>query len=98
VRRGRFSLRVAPELSEVRRHPHPAVKRLLDAAVTRVMADPHGGKPLTLELAEYWSWRAGRYRLIYRIRAGRTVELVAFGSRRMIYEETSRFVAKEIRR
>jgi hypothetical protein len=37
----------------------------------------------------------GRFRVIYRIGAGRAMDLIAFGPRERIYEETFRLIKRE---
>ena len=44
------------------------------------------GKPLRLSLKGHWSLRVGDYRVVYRI-DGKTVEVMLFGHRSMIYDE-----------
>ena len=77
---------------------HPQIKRKLRAALEDIIADPHAGKALKDDLAGLWSFRVGKFRIVYRIgelaAAGRCVELVACGPRERIYEETYRLVAR----
>jgi len=80
---------VAGQLREL----HPLLKRKVRAALEAILAEPHAGKPLKDDLTGLWSFRVGRFRLIYRP-ANRRVTLIAFGPRDGIYEETSRLVAR----
>lgn len=91
--RAPHKLRVPPALAALIRGLHPQIKRKLRGALEVVAADPSCGKPLKEELAGLWSLRVGRFRLIYRVGAGRRIDLVAFGPRERIYEETLRLVA-----
>jgi len=92
-------LRVPGHVADVIRGLHPQIKRKLRAALTDIVADLHVGKALRDELAGLRSFRVGKFRIIYRIgdRAGadRCIELVAFGPRKRIYEETYRLVAHD---
>ncbi len=88
-----YKLRVPPALFALIRGLHPHLKRKLRGALEAVAADPGCGKALREELSGLWSLRVGRFRLIYRIAAGRRIDLVAFGPRERIYEETLRLLA-----
>ncbi len=90
-----YSLRVPPDLTDLIRGLHPKLKRKLRAALEQIAAEPHLGKPLKDELEGLRSLRLGRFRVIYRLGAGRDIDLVAFGPRERIYEETYRLVARE---
>ncbi|MFZ2155631.1 MAG: type II toxin-antitoxin system RelE/ParE family toxin [Bradyrhizobium sp.] len=71
---------------------HPEIKRKLRGALAAIAGDPGVGKPLKEELTGLWSLRVGRFRVVYRAVAARTIELVAFGPRERIYEETMRLI------
>jgi mRNA interferase RelE/StbE len=73
---------------------HPALKRQVRAALAQIVANPGAGKPLIRELTGLWSFRVGRWRIVYRIAADRIVELVAVGPRRTIYELTLRLISR----
>ncbi|MGH8700102.1 MAG: type II toxin-antitoxin system RelE family toxin [Burkholderiales bacterium] len=94
----RYALRVPAHVANLIRGLHPQIKRKLRAALVDIMADPHAGKPLKDDLAGLWSFRVGKFRIVYRIgdRAARDrrIELVACGPRERIYEETYRLVAR----
>jgi len=60
-----------------------------------IVEAPSCGKPLKEELAGLRSYRIGRFRIVYRIAADHSVEVVAIGPRRHIYEETYRKVRDE---
>jgi mRNA interferase RelE/StbE len=85
-------LRLPRDVADVIRGLHPRIKRKLRAALEQVLADPRTGKTLKDELAGLWSLRVGKFRLIYRL-GGKTVDVVAFGPRDRIYEETYRLIA-----
>lgn len=91
--RAAYKLRVPPALAALIRGLHPHLKRKLRGALEAVAADPACGKTLREELSGLWSLRVGRFRLIYRIAAGRRIDLIAFGPRERIYEETLRLLA-----
>ena len=91
--RAPHKLRVPAPLAEVIRELHPQIKRKLRGALEAIAADPGCGKPLKEELAGLWSLRVGKFRVIYRVKAARHIDLIAFGPRERIYEETHRLIA-----
>lgn len=91
----RHVLRVPPHVADLIRGLHPQIKRKVRAGIEDIAAAPRAGKALKDDLAGLWSFRVGKFRIIYRIAPGRCVELVACGPRKRIYEETFRLVARE---
>ncbi len=89
-----YRLRVPGLLAEEIRRLHPNIKRKLRVCIEELTANPRVGKPLKDELAGMWSFRIGKFRLIYRIAGNRIIELVAFGPRERIYEDTYRLIAR----
>lgn len=92
-----YKLRVPPDVADLIRGLHPQIKRKLRAALEQILADPRSGKVLKDELAGLWSFRIGKFRLIYRM-GSRRVDLVAFGPRERIYEETYRLIARSTKK
>jgi mRNA interferase RelE/StbE len=80
-----YSWEVSEVLRREIRHLPPELKFKVRGAFDDIRARPKTGKPLEEDLAEYRSYRIGKYRLIYRIKENRLI-LEAFGSRRDIYE------------
>ena len=72
---------------------HPALKRKARASLKTTLADPSSGKALKNELAGLRSFRAGTFRVIYRMTRN-VVEIVAIGPRGRIYEETYRLLKR----
>jgi len=62
-----------------------------------ILADPHSGKALKEELSGLRSFRVGRFRIIYRIAAGKEIEIVTIGPRESIYRETYLLLRKDTR-
>jgi mRNA interferase RelE/StbE len=57
----------------------------------RLAEDPQIGKPLVGEVAPYWSYRVGDYRIVYEIRDREVVVvMVMIGHRRDVYEKARR--------
>ena len=95
AKRDRSTLRVPAAVAATIRGLHPGIKRKLRGALEAIAADPRAGKPLKEELEGLWSLRVGRFRVIYRIGTARRIDLVAFGPRECIYEETMRLIERE---
>ncbi len=91
-----YRLRVSGDLASFVRKLHPQIKRKVRAGLDDILTDPACGKPLKLELAGLWSYRIGRFRIIYRIGEQKVIELVTIGPRKNIYEETYRLMAKQL--
>jgi mRNA-degrading endonuclease RelE of RelBE toxin-antitoxin system len=67
---------------------HPHIKRKIRSALETIQADPMSGKQLRGELAGYRSFRVGKIRIVYREKDA-MIEIVALGSREVIYFETA---------
>jgi mRNA interferase RelE/StbE len=66
---------------------HPYLKPIVKAKIERICANPHIGKLLEKELSGYLSFRAKRYRIIYKVKEDtKTIEMHYIGHRRDIYE------------
>ena len=66
-------------------------KHRVKAAAERLAADPRIGKRLTHELSEYWSYRVGDYRILYRVFEKQVlVVIVTVGHRKNVYKKASR--------
>jgi mRNA-degrading endonuclease RelE of RelBE toxin-antitoxin system len=94
MKASRHRLRVSRGVAELIRGLHPQLMRKLRAALEQVLVDPRSGKALRDELAGLWSFRVGKFRLIYRFDR-RHIDLIAFGPRERIYEETYRLIARK---
>ena len=85
-------LRIPVSIVSFIRNMHPQLKRKIRAGLDDIITNPECGKALQLELSGLRSYRVNRFRIIYRIGSEKTVELVAVGPRKTIYEETYRLV------
>ena len=66
---------------------HPHLKPIVKAKIEQISADPAIGKLLEKELSGYLSFRARRYRIIYKVKEDpRTIEIHYIGHRKEIYE------------
>jgi mRNA interferase RelE/StbE len=76
--------------AEAIRHLPPQIKRGVRSALRMLRANPAIGEPLQGELEGLRKYRVHRFRLVYRLDRGkRTVDLLAVGQRRTIYEEVA---------
>ena len=70
---------------------NPGHKSQLKSAIERLAGDPLLGKRLTQELSEFWSYRSGDYRVIYKVFKKEVIILiVTIGHRKDIYKKLSR--------
>ena len=86
-----WRLIVKPKIETFLRSLRPETKRYIRASFEEIRKDPWIGKPLRDELAGLYSFRARRFRIVYRIeRRIITVVVVGIGPRKSIYEELTR--------
>ena len=91
----RPKLRVSNETAELIRSLHPDLKRKIKAALQAILIDLHAGKALKDDLAGFRSFRVGKFRIVYTKPSYRmTIDIVAIGPRKTIYEETLRLLKK----
>ena len=84
---GKFKLIYAETSLKQIKKLHPYLKPLVKAKIERISANPHIGKLLEKELSGYLSFRAKRYRIIYKVEEDtKTIETHYIGHRRDIYE------------
>ncbi len=66
---------------------HPSIKAVVKSRIEELHEDPYVGKPLERELAGYCSYRAKRFRIIYKIdHPTKTVQIHYVGRRKDVYE------------
>ncbi len=69
------------------RELHPELKAIIRKRLKKLAQNPYLGKHLEKELAEYFSLRARRFRIIYMIKEkAKTIEIHYVGHRKDIYE------------
>ena len=91
----RRTLRVPDEVVALIRGCHPQLKRKIRAGLRHILTEPDSGKSLKDELEGLRSYRISKFRVIYRISSTQIIDVVAFGPRKIIYEETYRIIKKE---
>ena len=75
---------------------HPSLKKKVKASLIIILSEPFSGKAVLDELSGLRSFRVSSFRIIYRVKEPRQIELVAIGPRERIYEETFRMIQKKI--
>ena len=84
----KWRLVITPKVQEALRAFSPETKRYIRGALEDLVKDPWIGKPLRDELAQLYSFRAKRFRIVYQIeRPIITVVVVGIGPRKTIYEK-----------
>jgi mRNA interferase RelE/StbE len=84
---GKFKLIYSATSRKQIKKLHPDLKPIVKAKTERISANPHIGKLLEKELSGYLSFRAKRYRIVYKVREDtKTIEIYYIGHRRDIYE------------
>lgn len=85
-----FRPAVPPSVAERIRHLPPDIKRAIKGAIRALAGEPGRGEPLERELKGLLKFKVRRFRIVYRVdRAARTVNVLAVGHRRTIYEEAA---------
>ena len=79
--------RFTPEAARLIVRLPPDIKKLVRASIDTLLEKPHTGSELTGELESYRSFKAKRYRIIYRLNDAETsIEIYLVGHRRDVYE------------
>jgi mRNA interferase RelE/StbE len=87
----RYQIRYLPGAEKDLRSLPAAVAQRARRGIERLGDDPRAGKPLVGELAPFWSYRVGDYRIVYEIRQEEIVVLIVMvGNRRDVYEKARR--------
>jgi mRNA interferase RelE/StbE len=95
IRRAMYKLAVSEDIWRLIRTMHPSLKKKIKSSLKIVLSDPYAGKALLDELAGLRSFKVSSFRIMYRIKDPKQIELVTIGSRELIYKETLRIIQKE---
>jgi len=93
----KYRLAISQAVRDIIIHLPPQFKRKVKAALQALSEDPYQAKKLKDELAGLRSFRVTRSRLILRVKQA-TVEIVAFGPRKDIYERAAIELSKMLRK
>ena len=92
----KYRLKVTQKTAELVRSLHPEIKARIKTALKTIIDNPYSGKALKDELEGLRSYRAKRFRIIYRIDPkSKQIDIVVIGPRKTIYEETFKLIQKE---
>lgn len=73
------------------RHLHPVQRQKIRASLDVIAKTPEIGKPLQRALAGLFSYRVGRFRIVYAVNHARQkIYVVAIGPRESIYDSMGR--------
>ena len=89
-----YKLRVPDYLARDIRSLHPDIKKKVRSALEIISKDPYAGKALKDELEGLRSFRVKKFRIIYQVKKGKELKIIALGPRAYIYEETYRLLKK----
>ena len=83
----KWRLVITPRVQEALRTFSPETKRYVRGALDEIVKNPWTGKPLRDDLVGFYSLRARRFRVVYKMeRQVVTVIVVGIGPRETIYE------------
>jgi mRNA interferase RelE/StbE len=92
----KYRLKVTDRTAELIRSLHPDIKATIKTALKTIIEAPYSGKALKDSLEGLRSYRAKRFRVIYRVfLKAKQIEIIAIGPRKTIYEETFKLIRKE---
>ena len=89
-----YRLVVPRDIQGLIRKMHPALKKKIRASLNIILSDPSSGKALIDELSGLRCFRVSSFRIIYRIRDAKWIDLIAIGPREGIYKATFRHLQK----
>lgn len=89
---GKHRIRIPDDTVDLIRSLHPDIKKKIKFTLKKIISDPGTGKSLKDDLKGLKSYKAGHFRIIYRVSSKNIIEIVAIGPRRIIYELTYRII------
>jgi mRNA-degrading endonuclease RelE of RelBE toxin-antitoxin system len=82
-------LSISSKVAEAIRVFHPELKAKIRAAMQSLKTNACAGKELKNELEGHYSFRVGKFRVIYRL-TDKAIEIIGVGPRKTIYQDTVR--------
>ncbi len=83
-----LQLEILPPAEKYLKHLVPSLRRLIRLGIDIIGKNPWCGKALQDDLKGFYTYRAARYRIIYRINDRRKrIEIHTIGPRETIYED-----------
>lgn len=89
-----YTIKMPDGVAALIRSLHPSLKKKIRTGMDMIVQTPLIGKPLKQDLQGLYSYRIGKFRIVYRLH-GKVIELVAIGPRKHIYSETYRLLRSE---
>ena len=75
---------------------HPDLKTIIRSQLKELVENPYSGKRLEKELSGYFSLRAKRFRILYKIQdKNQTIEIYYVGHRKDVYQLFKEYVDRE---
>jgi mRNA interferase RelE/StbE len=83
-----FRIRLTPVAAGFIAKLHPENGKIIRQALDEIRRNPHSGYDLQEELSGFKSFRAKRYRVIYKVdEVGHSIDVYLVGHRRDVYEQ-----------
>lgn len=93
--REKAQILIPDDIAHLIRNMHPQLKSVIRKGLQSLIDEPFLGKALKEELDGLRSFRVKKFRIIYRLSPKGSIEVVALGPRKHIYEETFMLISKE---
>lgn len=93
--RRNWRIRTSPEVSNLISRLHPEIKKKIKDGLIAILKDPGSGKRLKADLEGLYSYRIGKFRIIYRLDTNKTITIIIIGPRKTIYKETLILVKRD---
>lgn len=87
-----YKLRMGADTASFIRKLPPPIKKKIRMGLEEILNNPHCGKALRDELLGLMSFRVQRFRIIYKLPLEKFIDVVAIGSRQIIYFEMLRLI------
>jgi mRNA interferase RelE/StbE len=82
-----YRLVYSETVRDIIKNLHPDLKSIVRARLKKIADNPYIGKPLVKELSGYFSLKAKRYRIIYKIQEeSHIIQIHYLGHRKDIYQ------------
>ncbi|OHD67457.1 MAG: hypothetical protein A2W19_03255 [Spirochaetes bacterium RBG_16_49_21] len=90
-----WRIKASREIKDLISKLHPHIKKKIKAGMRTILEEPDIGKELKGELNGLFSFRIGKFRIIYRLEKQRIIHILVIGPRKTIYEETIKLLKKD---
>jgi mRNA-degrading endonuclease RelE of RelBE toxin-antitoxin system len=83
-----WRIRTSPEIRNLISRLHPEIKKKIKDGLIAILKNPGSGKQLKADLEGLFSYRIGKFRIIYRLDKNKIITIIVIGPRKTIYEAT----------